>query len=284
MANITGTMVKELRLRTGLGIMECKKALVETSGDIEAAIDIMRKSGYLKAAKKSSLTATEGMVFIKVVNGNGIMIELNSQTDFVAKDANFENFGRVLVNTALDESIADVEILKLRFEEERSALVGKLGENIKLRRLSSIKGKFLSTYLHGRGRIGVIVSTLNASEELSKKIAMHIAASRPQYLTPDNIPLEAIQREYNIQKDIAISSGKLPDIAERIIQGRMKKFRSEITLTGQIFIMDSKKTVGKVLEENSALVTDFICFEVGEGLKKSDNDFASDVAEVSKNF
>jgi len=225
MAEITSSMVKELRQRTGSGVMECKKALVESEGDIEKAIDVMRKSGYLKAAKKSSLTTTEGMIFIKQSVSHGIILELNCQTDFVSKDSNFKEFGNKIVDKALKESIKDTRILKEMFEDDRATLVAKLGENINIRRISFIEGESLSSYVHGHGKIGVIVSSSDARTELLKKIALHIAAMHPEYLTHQDIPNEVIKREYKIQFDIAMSSGKPAKISEKIVEGRMKKIR-----------------------------------------------------------
>ncbi|MFB6434844.1 MAG: translation elongation factor Ts [Candidatus Malihini olakiniferum] len=282
MAKITATLVKELRERTSVGIMECKKALVEANGNIELAIDRMRKTGQAKAAKKASRVAAEGVILTKIAADGkyGVIVELNCETDFVANDAGFKGFGEKIATTALSERIANIEVLKAKFEEERTALVAKIGENIHIRRISIQEGDELGTYLHG-ARIGVLVAAKGADEELIKQIAMHITASKPEYIKPEDVPSDVIAREYQIQLDIAIQSGKPPEIAEKIVEGRMRKFTDEISLSGQHFVMDPNKTVEELLKEEKADIISFIRFEVGEGIKKSEVDFAAEVAEMS---
>lgn len=283
MVAITAALVKELRERTAAGMMECKKALVEANGDIELAIDNMRKSGQAKAAKKAGRIAAEGIILAKVsADGKfGVILELNCETDFVAKDAGFKAFGEEVINAALADKITDIDVLKAKFEEQRANLVAKIGENINIRRIAVLEGDVLGTYLHG-ARIGVMVAATGADEELVKHIAMHIAASKPEYVKPDDVPAEVVAREHQIQLDIAIESGKPREIAEKMVEGRMRKFTGEVSLTGQNFVMDPSKTVGDLLKENNADVVNFIRFEVGEGIEKVETDFAAEVAAMSK--
>lgn len=283
MAEITAALVKELRERTGAGMMECKKALVEATGDIELAIDNMRKSGQAKAAKKAGRVAAEGVILTKIAADGkyGVIVELNCETDFVAKDAGFRAFGDEVASAALNERITDVEALKAKFEEQRTALVAKIGENINIRRIAIQQGDALGAYLHG-ARIGVLVAAQGADEELIKHIAMHIAASKPEYVKAEDVPADVVAREHQIQLDIAMQSGKPREIAEKMVEGRMRKFTGEISLTGQHFVMDPNKTVGVLLQEHKANVTSFVRFEVGEGIEKAEVDFAAEVAAMSK--
>lgn len=285
MTDITAALVKELRERTGAGIMECKKALVEAQGNIELAIDNMRKSGQAKAAKKAGRVAAEGVILTKITQDSkyGVIIELNCETDFVAKDGGFKAFGDEIITAALNERIADVEALKAKFEEKRTVLVAKIGENINIRRLGVLEGDVLGSYLHG-ARIGVMVSTVGADEELVKHIAMHIAASKPEYVNADDVPADVVAREHQIQLDIGMQSGKPREIAEKMVEGRMRKFTGEISLTGQHFVMDPSKTVNQLLGEHSAKVNNFIRFEVGEGIEKAEVDFVAMVAAMGKKF
>ncbi len=281
MADITAALVKELRERTGAGMMECKKALVEANGDIELAIDNMRKSGQAKAAKKPGRVAAEGIILTKIEGNYAAIVELNCETDFVAKDAGFKAFGEEVINAALAGRITDIEALKAQFEEQRTALVAKIGENINIRRVAALEGDVLGSYLHG-ARIGVLVAATGADEELVKHIAMHIAASKPEYVKPEDVPAEVVEREHQIQLDIAMQSGKPREIAEKMVEGRMRKFTGEVSLAGQHFVMDPSKTVAQLLKEHNADVKGFIRFEVGEGIEKVETDFAAEVAAMSK--
>ncbi|MBP2845646.1 elongation factor Ts [Dickeya oryzae] len=283
MAEITAALVKELRERTGAGMMECKKALVEANGDIELAIDNMRKSGQAKAAKKAGRVAAEGVILTRIAADGkyGIIVELNCETDFVAKDAGFKAFGEEVAAAALNERITDVDVLKAKFEEQRTALVAKIGENINIRRIAVLTGDALGSYMHG-ARIGVMVAATGAEEELIKHIAMHIAASKPEYVNAEDVPADVVAREHQIQLDIAMQSGKPREIAEKMVEGRMRKFTGEISLTGQNFVMDPNKTVGQLLKEHGASVSNFIRYEVGEGIEKAEVDFAAEVAAMSK--
>ena len=281
MAEITASLVKELRERTGAGMMECKKALVEANGDIELAIDNMRKSGQAKAAKKAGRVAAEGVILARVQNGFGVLVEMNCETDFVAKDAGFLGLANEVADYAAAHKGATIEQLQAQFEEKRAALVAKIGENMTIRRVAYIEGDVVGSYLHG-AKIGVLVAGQGADDELLKHIAMHIAASRPDYVNPSDVPAEVVEHERNIQVDIAMQSGKPREIAEKMVEGRMKKFTGEVSLTGQPFVMDPSKSVGDLLKEKGAEISNFIRLEVGEGIEKVETDFAAEVAAMSK--
>ncbi|BAN95066.1 translation elongation factor Ts [Plautia stali symbiont] len=283
MAEITAALVKELRERTGAGMMDCKKALTEANGDIELAIENMRKSGAIKAAKKAGNVAADGVIKTKIADGYAVILEVNCQTDFVAKDAGFQAFADKVLDAAAAAAgkVTDVEVLKAQFEEERVALVAKIGENINIRRVAVLEGAELNGYLHG-ARIGVLVSTTGADEELSKQIAMHVAASKPEFVKPEDVSADVVEKEYQVQLDIAMQSGKPKEIAEKMVEGRMKKFTGEVSLTGQAFAIDPSKTVGQALKEKGADVINFIRFEMGEGIEKVESDFAAEVAAMSK--
>ncbi|WP_417761056.1 translation elongation factor Ts [Shewanella sp.] len=272
---ITAAQVKELRDRTGAGMMDCKKALTETDGDIDLAIENMRKSGAAKAAKKAGNIAAEGTILIKQGAGFTALLEVNCQTDFVAKDANFLAFANQVLEVAAAGKVT-VEDLKAQFEEARVALVAKIGENINVRRVEYIDGENVASYRHG-DRIGVVV-TGNADEETLKHLAMHVAASKPEFINPEDVPAEVVAKEREVQVEIAMNEGKPKEIAEKMVEGRMKKFTGEVSLTGQPFIMEPKKTVGDFLKEKGATVTNFVRLEVGEGIEKKEEDFASEVA------
>ncbi|WP_439437227.1 translation elongation factor Ts [Salinivibrio costicola] len=279
MATVTAALVKELRERTGAGMMECKKALVEANADIEVAIENMRKSGAAKAAKKAGRVAAEGVILVKENDGKAAIVEINCETDFVAKDANFAAFANQVAETALAEGLA-IDALKEKFEQQRAELVAKIGENMDIRRVSFIEGEKVGSYRHG-DRIGVVVAA-KADEETIKHVAMHIAASKPDYVNPEDVPADVVEKEKKIQVDIAMESGKPADIAEKMVVGRMKKFTGEISLTGQAFVMDPAQTVGQMLKEKGAEVSNFIRFEVGEGIEKEEVDFAAEVAAVQQ--
>ncbi|MEC4727047.1 translation elongation factor Ts [Shewanella sp. D64] len=272
---ITAAQVKELRERTGAGMMDCKNALTETAGDIELAIDNMRKSGAAKAAKKAGNIAAEGTILIKNGEGFAALLEVNCQTDFVAKDANFLGFANAVLEVAAASKVS-IEDLKTQFEDTRIALVTKIGENINVRRVEYIDGANLASYRHG-DRIGVVVAG-DADEETLKHIAMHIAASKPEFVNPTDVPVELVEKEQALQIEIAMNEGKPAEIAEKMVVGRMKKFTGEISLTGQAYIMEPKKTVGQILKEKGATVSNFIRLEVGEGIEKKSEDFAAEVA------
>ncbi|PSV25037.1 MULTISPECIES: translation elongation factor Ts [unclassified Photobacterium] len=280
MATVTAALVKELRERTGAGMMDCKKALVEANADIELAIENMRKSGAAKAAKKAGNVAAEGTIIIKEAAGKAALVEVNCQTDFVAKDGSFLAFANEVADAALANH-ASIEELQAQFEEARIALVAKIGENISIRRVDYIEGEKVSAYTHG-ARIAVVVAG-NGDEETLKHIAMHVAASKPEYVNPSDVPADVVAKEREVQVEIAMNEGKPKEIAEKMVEGRMKKFTGEVSLTGQAFIMEPKKTVGEVLKETGATVTNFIRLEVGEGIEKAQEmSFAEEVAAVQK--
>lgn len=267
---ITAAQVKELRERTAAGMMDCKKALQEANGDMELAIENMRKSGQAKAAKKAGNIAAEGQIIIK----DGALVEVNCQTDFVAKDDNFLAFANKVADVAAAEKLS-IEDLQAKFEEERIALVTKIGENINVRRVAYVEGTALASYKHG-ATIGVVVAGEGDAESL-KHIAMHVAASKPEFLTPEDVPADVVANEKRIQIEMAMNEGKPEEIAEKMVTGRMRKFTGEVSLTGQAFIMEPKKTVGAVLKEKGVTISSFVRLEVGEGIEKKEEDFAAEV-------
>ncbi|WP_114326377.1 translation elongation factor Ts [Candidatus Colwellia aromaticivorans] len=279
---VTAAMVKELRARTAAGMMDCKKALQEADGDMELAIENMRKNGQAKAAKKAGNIAAEGTILIKTVDGVSALVEVNCQTDFVAKDDNFLGFANAVADAAI-ASKATIAELQAQFEEQRITLVTKIGENINVRRVEYIEGATLASYSHG-ATIGVVVSGEGDAESL-KHIAMHVAASKPDYVNPEDVPAAVVDNEKRIQLDIlkaendalAENKKKPVELLEKIIIGRMKKFTGEVSLTGQAFIMEPKKTVGVVLKEKGITVASFVRLEVGEGIAKKEEDFAAEV-------
>jgi elongation factor Ts len=267
-------MVKDLRERTAAGMMDCKKAFQVAHGDMELAIENMRKSGQAKAAKKACNIAAEGNILIKEANGVAVLVEVNCQTDFVAKDANFLAFAEEVAEAAVASKVT-VEELQAQFEEKRITLVTKIGENINVRRVAYIEGTALASYRHG-ATIGVVVAGEGDAESL-KHIAMHVAASKPEYINPEDVPADVVEKEKAIQIDIAMNEGKPQEIAEKMVSGRMKKFTGEVSLTGQAFIMEPKKSVGDVLKEKGVTVSNFVRLEVGEGIEKKEEDFAAEV-------
>ena len=283
MANISAALVKELRERTGAGMMDCKKALTEADGDIELAIENMRKSGQAKAAKKAGRIAAEGVILARAEGNTAVMIELNCETDFVGKDASFRAFGEQVLALAVANKISDLEALKAAAMENGDSvevslnnLIAKLAENMNLRRMIVVEGDNLGTYIHG-GRIGVITKLVGGTTDLAKDLAMHVAANSPQFVKPEDVSAEVVAKEREIQIDIAINSGKPKDIAEKMVEGRMKKFTGEISLTGQMFVKDPSISVADLLKKEGADVLEFVRFEVGEGIEKQETDFAAEV-------
>jgi elongation factor Ts len=280
---VTAALVKELRERTAAGMLDCKNALVETDGDIELAIENMRKNCQAKAAKKAGRIAAEGVILTKVVNGVATMMEVNSETDFVARDEGFIKFGQQLIEVASANKINDIDTLNntevdgVKISDLRDTLVAKIGENISPRRVISVEGDNLGAYVHG-ARIGVIAILQGGDEELAKDIAMHVAASNPQFVKPEEVSAEVVAKEKEIQLDIALQSGKPAEIAEKMVSGRMKKFTGEISLTGQPFVKDPSILVADLLKSKGADVINFVRFEVGEGIEKKEEDFAAEVA------
>jgi len=284
MAGITATQVKELRERTGAGMMECKRALVETDGDIEVAIENMRKSGQAKAAKKAGRIAAEGIIMVRSDDDAAIVLEINSETDFVSRDEGFLVFANMVADAALANKTSDIESLKnvmidgVSIEDSRETLVTTIGENIQLRRvnlLSANNGQ-IASYLHG-GRIGVILSLDGGDDILSKDVAMHIAASNPQVINPEEVDESVVAKEKEIFVAQAKESGKPDNIIEKMIGGRLKKFLGEVSLTGQPFVKDPSTSVGDLLKSANATATAFVRYEVGEGIEKKEEDFAAEV-------
>lgn len=284
---ITAQMVKELRERSGAGMMECKKALVSCDGDIEAAMDKMRKEGQAKADKKSSRTTAEGMIVSRVSEDKklAVVVEVNSETDFVSRDDSFKAFAEHVAITALTGEFADVDALSKAtvaetgqtIEEARQALVAKIGENIKVRRLTYVKTDgVVGCYLHG-GRIGVLVDLNGDDAGLAKDLAMHIAASRPVVVSQDQVSEELINKEREIFEAQAQESGKPQEIIEKMIGGRINKFLDEVSLHGQAFVKQPDMKVSKVLAEKGASVNSFVRFEVGEGIEKKADNFVEEV-------
>lgn len=291
MAAITAAQVKELRERTGAGMMECKKALVETDGDIEKAIENMRKSGQAKAAKKAGRIAAEGIILVRSDEQNAVILEVNSETDFVSRDEGFVAFANTVADAAIANKTADVETLKSvmldgkSVEDTRLELVQTIGENIQIRRVNllSVADGQSASYLHG-GRIGVIVGLNGGDEVLAKDVAMHIAASNPQVVNPEDVSESVVEKEKEIFIAQAKESGKPDEIIEKMIGGRLKKFLAEVSLTGQPFVKDPSTSVGDLLKGSDATVTEFIRYEVGEGIEKKEEDFAAEVmAQVKGN-
>ena len=283
---ITASLVKELRERTGAGMMECKKALVESDGDIEAAAELMRKSGAAKADKKSGRVAADGAIkaFVTEDRNNAVILEINSETDFVAKDDNFQSFADGVLQAIVQHKPSSVEALASlsladgqTIEEARQALIGKVGENIQIRRFKIVESdQGVSSYSHG-SRIGVLVES-SASAEMARDIAMHIAAVNPQFIDEQAVPAEFIEKEKEILIAQAQDSGKPAEIIEKMIQGRLKKFLAEITLVDQPFVKDPDQTVGQLLSSAGASISGFTRYEVGEGIEKKVEDFAAEVA------
>ncbi|MGF1642975.1 MAG: translation elongation factor Ts [Thiotrichales bacterium] len=284
---ITATMVKELRERTGAGMMECKKALAESNGDMDAAIESMRKSGAAKAVKKAGRIAADGQVVIAIApdHRRASIVEINCETDFVAKDDNFNAFAGQVVAKALAADANDIEALTTQaldsgetISATREALVAKIGENVQLRRvetLTAASGSF-TAYRHGN-RIGVLVELEGGDAALGKDIAMHIAASRPVCVDESQVPAELLEQEKEIFRAQAAESGKPADVIEKMITGRMKKYLAEVSLLGQPFVKDTDKTVAKLLQETGARVVRFVRYEVGEGIEKKQENFAEEV-------
>jgi elongation factor Ts len=282
--SITASMVKELRERTGAGMMECKKALVETDGDLDAAAEFLRKSGQAKADKKASRVAADGRVVIALDGSNVVIVEVNSETDFVAKDENFVSFAEAVAAAALASGATDVDTLageKLAdgrsVEEARTELIAKVGENIGVRRLELISsGGVIAAYTHG-ARIASVVALEGGDEGLARDIAMHVAAMNPQYVAESDVPAETLEREHRIESEKAQGSGKPPEIIEKMVTGRINKFLKEITLLGQPFVKDDSVTVGTLLDGASAKITACVRMEVGEGIEKKVDNFVEEV-------
>jgi len=281
MAAISASMVKELRDRTGLGMMECKKALKESDGDIDKAIEEMRKKSGMKAAKKAGRVAAEGVVSTKIADDAsfGVLVEVNSETDFAAKDEGFKAFVSQVTDVAFETKETDVAaLMDGALESARQALVQKIGENISVRRIVQLADTVVGQYVHGNGRIGVLVSLTGGDSALAKDIAMHIAAVNPQYIKQSEVPEEVVQKEKDIFTAQAAQSGKPPEIIEKMIGGRINKFLAEISLLDQPFVKDPDVKIGALAKKSDAEVVSMVRFEVGEGIEKDEVSFADEVA------
>jgi len=277
MAAITASMVKELRERTGLGMMDCKKALVEAEGDSELAIENLRKSSGMKAAKKAGRTAAEGKIGHKIVDGVAMMVEVNCETDFCARDDNFIGFVTSVTDAIMESKNTDVAaLLEGGFEKTREELVQKIGENVSIRRASLVEGN-VASYVHSNGKIGVLVVLEGGDEELGKDIAMHVAAVNPQFVNGSDVPADVIAKEKDIYVAQAAESGKPPEIIEKMVEGRVRKYLAEISLMDQAFVKDGDVKVSALLKKADATVLQFIRYEVGEGIEVEEIDFAEEV-------
>lgn len=288
MATISAKQVQELRERTGAGLMDCKRALENANGEINAAIELMRKSGQAKADKKAGRVAAEGIILLLTSKDHkfGVIVEINCETDFVARDEQFMRFAEAVIAQALLAKAKDVATLQAlplvgssgqTIEEARQALVAKIGENIQIRRVALIESKErVASYVHG-GRIGVLVDLEGGDEQLGKDLAMHIAANNPLVVNRNQVPADVIENERGIFNAQAQSSGKPPAILEKMVEGRINKFLDEVSLLGQPFVKDPDKTVEKLLEQAKAKVNSFVRFAVGEGIEKQTEDFVDAV-------
>jgi elongation factor Ts len=283
MSQVTASLVKELRERTGLGMMECKRALVESGADIEKAIEELRKSSGMKAAKKAGRTAADGLVAVKVEGGFGVLVEVNSETDFVARDEGFQEFVLSIVNEAFVSRQTEMATLMSgKLESAREALVQKIGENISPRRIACVDAPVVGGYVHSNNRIAVIVGLSDGSEELAKDIAMHVAAVNPAVVSSDQMPADIVAAEKEIFAAQARESGKPEEIIEKMIVGRVNKFLKESSLVDQPFVKDPDITVGTLAKNGGAEILGFARFEVGEGIDVEEVDFAAEVAAQVK--
>lgn len=286
---ITASLVKELRERTGSGMMECKKALVETSGDIEAAVELMRKTGLAKADKKADRIAAEGaIVTARSTDGKqAVLVEINCETDFVAKGDAFKEFSDAVAKSALNSGASTIEALLaadvggVSVEQRTKELIAKIGEKISVRRMTRVQAGVVGAYLHG-SRIGVLVGMEGGNEELARDVAMHIAASKPVCVSSEQVDPALIAKEREIFSAQAAESGKPADIVAKMVDGRIAKYLKEITLLGQPFVKDPDTTVEKLLASKGAKVTTFVRIEVGEGIEKKEEDFVAEVMAQAK--
>jgi len=279
MSQVTASLVKELRDRTGLGMMECKRALVEADADIDKAIEDLRKSSGMKAAKKAGRTAADGLVSVKVEDGYGVVVEVNSETDFVARDEGFQGFVAAVVNAGFTSKAKDMAaLMEGDLESAREALVQKIGENISPRRISCVEAEVVGGYVHSNNRIAVIVGLSGGDEELAKDVAMHVAAVNPAVVSSDQMPADVVAAEKEIFAAQARESGKPEEIIEKMIVGRVNKFLKESSLVDQPFVKDPDTSVGNLVKAAGAEILSFVRFEVGEGIDVEEVDFAAEVA------
>jgi elongation factor Ts len=280
MAAFSASMIKDLRDRTGLGMMECKRALAESEGNIDKAIDDLRKSSGMKAAKKAGRIAADGVVALRLSQDNtyGVMIEINTETDFAARDEGFVKFVEACLDKAFNEKSFHFDEFIASMEDSRQGLVQKIGENISIRRIETMEAPVIGTYIHSNNRIGVLVGLTGINTTVSKDVAMHIAAVNPQVVKPEDMPDSLVEKEKEIFIAQAKESGKSEEIVEKMSTGRINKFLSESSLINQPFVKNPEITVNKLLEDAGAEVLSFCRFEVGEGIEKIEVDFAAEVA------
>ena len=288
---ITASMVKELRETTGAGMMDAKKALTETNGDFEAAIDWLRTKGLAKAAKKSSRVAAEGLVAVAISDGKGVAVEVNSETDFVAKNSDFQEMVKAIANAALDVSntdqLAESSINGKKVSDTLTDNIAKIGENMTLRRMEAIEAERVVAYVHNSaaqdmGQIGVLVAINGENTEFARQVAMHVAAANPQALSSAELDQSVVEREKNILTEQARESGKPEQVIEKMIQGRMKKFLAEVTLLGQDFVINPDLTVEAAAREAGVEIVSYVRMAVGEGIEKVEEDFAAEVAKAAQ--
>ena len=280
--SITASQVKELRDMSGVGMMECKKALVETNGDIEKALDLLRANSSLKAEKKASRVAADGEVKVAQNDKYSSLVEINSETDFAAKDSKFKEFTNDISDYLENYFVNDISKLAEIFEEKRQSLIQSIGENIQLRRLQTIEvpsGGTIGAYIHSDGRLAALVSIDKANQELAKDLAMHVSATNPSCLNAEDIDQELLERERSIYLAQAEESGKDAAIMEKMVEGKVKRFLSEVTLVSQGFVKNPDQTIEQLLKENDASIISFARFKVGEGIEVEVKDFAAEVAE-----
>jgi len=285
MSEISASLVKELRERTGMGMMDCKQALVTTKGDISLAIEELRKSSGIKASKKAGRSAADGVIRVEINNSKAFMVEINCETDFVAKDESFKEFSDDVLNTLCSGDFHEVEqLMKGDLQDKREKLIQKLGENIVVRRMfqSDDTADHTGVYLHSNKKIACITSLRGGNNEAAKNIAMHIAATDPLAISPNDIPVEILEKEKEIFEAQSADSGKSKDIVVKMVEGKIKKFLSEVSLTEQDFVKDPGVKIKSLLDENNAQVIQFKRFEVGEGIEVEETDFAAEVMSQIK--
>jgi len=285
MSEISASLVKELRERTGIGMMDCKQALVTAKGDISLAIEELRKSRSIKASKKAGRSAADGVIRVEINNSKAFMVEINCETDFVAKDESFMEFSDEVLNTLSSGDFHEVEqLMKGDLQDKREKLIQKLGENIVVRRMfqSDDTADHTGVYLHSNKKIACVTSLRGGNDEAAKNIAMHIAATDPLAISPNDIPIEILEKEKEIFEAQSADSGKSKDIVVKMVEGKIKKFLSEVSLTEQDFVKDPGVKIKSLLDENNAQVIQFKRFEVGEGIEVVETDFAAEVMSQIK--
>ena len=285
MSEISASLVKELRERTGMGMMDCKQALVTAKGDISLAIEELRKSSGIKASKKAGRSAADGVIRVEISNSKAFMVEINCETDFVAKDESFMEFSDDILNSLCSGDFHEVEqLMKGDLQDKREKLIQKLGENIVVRRIfqSDDTADHTGVYLHSNKKIACVTSLRGGNDEAAKNIAMHIAATDPLAISPNDIPIEILEKEKEIFEAQSADSGKSKDIVVKMVEGKVKKFLSEVSLTEQDFVKDPGVKIKSLLDENNAQVIQFKRFEVGEGIEVVETDFAAEVMSQIK--